>query len=95
VATPWTPYRRLALAVLETAVRDAQGGSIDARRFLAENGLMLDHWCQLLALQPSTLRLAAADPQWPERCAKAKALLALSRIKRDPPAPTRAPSPGL
>lgn len=89
-----TPCRLLALAVLETAVRDAHAGSPDARRFL-EEGPALAFWASLLGIQPETVRQAAADPGWPERAAKAKAMLAASYLTRDPPAPTQPPSPEL
>jgi hypothetical protein len=88
-----TPCRLLALAVLELAVRDAHAGSLDARRFL-EAGPALAFWAGLLGIQPDTVRRAAADAQWPERVAKAKALLATSWLKRNPRASVPPPAPG-
>jgi hypothetical protein len=76
-----TPCRLLALAVLETAVRDAHAGRLDARQFL-EADPALTFWASLLGIQPDTVRRAAADAQWPERVAKAKAVLAASWLNR-------------
>jgi hypothetical protein len=80
-----TPCRLLALAVLETAVRDAHAGSIDARYFLEEEGPQLIFWCGLLGVQTSTVRKAAADPEWHDRVAKAKAELAREWLSRSRP----------
>jgi hypothetical protein len=89
-----TPCRLLALAVLETAVRDAHRGSLDARYFLEQDGPPLAFWCGLLGIRPATVRLAAADPQWPERCAKAKAVLRADCLMRNRPGSTRPLAPG-
>ncbi len=51
-----TPYRRLALAVLKQAARDAEAGSVDARRFLEEPGSRLALWCGLLTLQEESVK---------------------------------------
>ncbi len=55
------PYKRLAAAVLETALRDAQGKStslqtIDARRFLVEDSPLLRHWCYLVGVHPAEVQ---------------------------------------
>ena len=83
----WTGYASLAMAVLELAVREAHAGSADARSFLEHDGPMLHHWCSLLGLQPKTLHRVVADPRWPERYAKARAVLANEHLNRSAPPP--------
>lgn len=62
--TDLRPYKRLAAAVLETALRDAQGKStslqaVEARRFLSENSPLLQHWCRLLGIRPDEVQKLA------------------------------------
>ena len=90
-----TPCRLLALAVLEIAVREAHAGSLDARYFLEQDSPQLIFWCGLLGVKTSTVRKAAADPGWPERVARARAVLAGERLmSRNPPRTAPPPSPG-
>lgn len=51
------PERRLALAVIAQALRDARIGNRDAERFLAD-GEMLRFWCAAADLDVGTLRRA-------------------------------------
>jgi hypothetical protein len=75
-----TPYRRLALAVLEAAYRDAHAGCPDARKFLAEPTPLLELWCAWLAIQPQTTgRLLRPSEAWDRRIKRAKVALMLPR----------------
>ena len=80
-----TPYRLLALAVLESACKDASAGLPDAQHFLMKKTPQLDLWCQLLELTPTTIRRVIERRQWPEQFARARALLT------GPPGPTPGP----
>ncbi len=55
------PYKRLAAAVLETALLDAKGkpnslNTIEARRFLSGDTPLLQHWCRLINVPPDQVR---------------------------------------
>lgn len=59
--TDLRPYKRLAVAVLEAALSDAQGNpnslqAIDAQRFLSGNSPLLEHWCRLIGVHPDQVR---------------------------------------
>ena len=76
--------RRLALGVLDLAVRDACAGSLEAREFLA--GPDFTVWAFVLGVPPQVLRRAAREvdregfPIWPQLAAEASAALATCRL---------------
>jgi hypothetical protein len=83
------PLRRLALAVIDTAAKDAHAGRQDADAFL-DDDQSLSPWSWFLGLQPATVRRAARGPHWPEQHAKARRVLTPERLTTPTPA---SPSP--
>jgi hypothetical protein len=79
--TRLTGCRRLALAVLEAALRDAEAGSIDARRFLEEPSPQLCLWSELLMMTPDRAsRLLDPGEDWRNRFDRAKQVLGVSEL---------------
>ena len=84
--------RRLALGVLDLAVRDACAGSTEASAFVA--GPDFTVWAYVLGVPHQILRRAALAvdregfPIWPQLAAEASAALASRR-----PSPARVPPP--
>ncbi len=69
--TDLRPYKRLAAAVIDLALRDADDrptsvNTIEARRFLSENSPLLSHWCRLANVHPAGLRELAGRRRWSE-----------------------------
>lgn len=67
--TDLRPYKRLAAAVIDLALRDAEDKptsliTIDARRFLSESSPLLKHWCRLANVHPGGLQKLASGRRW-------------------------------
>lgn len=67
--TDLTPYKRLAAAVLEVALSDANGEpasptTIDARWFLSRKSALLRHWCRLANVNQDRLLDFAKRRRW-------------------------------
>ena len=77
------PYRRLALAVLEAAVRDAHAGCPQALAFLANGSAAF--WCRLLGLSPGTVLRLVVDQRSSVRFAHAREVLASQQDPRSFP----------
>ena len=74
------PHQHLAIAIIELACREAHQGDQGAKEFLNSNSPALEHWCGVLGVSPGVVRRAAADPTWPEKVAKAKAIYLGERL---------------
>ena len=86
------PFRRLALAVLDSAVKDAHAGRRDAETFL-DDDQSLSPWSELLGLKPSTVRRAAHRQDWASRYARARLFSRHNGSpRRHPPPRHRIPS---
>jgi hypothetical protein len=80
--TDLRPYKRLAAAVLEAALRDAKGNptspsTIDAHRFLSGNSPLLQHWCHLIDVRPDQVRELANRRRRVERRSRPRQTLRL------------------
>lgn len=67
--TDLTPYKHLAAAVLQAALRDANGSpaspnTTEARRFLSGNSPLLQHWCRLANVSQAQLLALARRRRW-------------------------------
>lgn len=67
--TDLKPYKRLAAAVLQAALSDANGSpassrTTDARRFLCSNSPLLRHWCWLANVNQDRLLDLARRRRW-------------------------------
>ena len=74
LCTPLTGFRRLSLAVIETAMRDAAMGSEEAKQFL-QDPARLAPWCWFLSIRVATVQRLARGTSWSRRCREAWALL--------------------
>lgn len=67
--TDMRPYKRLASAVLQVALSDANGTpasphTLDARGFLSRNNSLLRHWCRLASVNQDRLLDLARRRRW-------------------------------
>lgn len=67
--TDLRPYKRLAAAVLRTALTDANGTpsspyTLEARAFLSKNNPLLRHWCRLANVNQNRLLDLARRRRW-------------------------------
>ena len=67
--TDMRPYKRLAAAVLQVALSDANGTpasphTLDARGFLSRNNPLLRHWCRLANVNQDRLLDLARSRRW-------------------------------